>query len=279
MKIGILTGGGDCPGLNAVIRAVVRKGIFHYRDEFVGFMEGWRGVLENMAKPLDLESVAGILPRGGTILRSSRTNPAKKEGGIEQCIANLKKNGVEALVVVGGDDTQSVSEKLFERGVKLVAVPKTIDNDLSGTDFCFGFDTAVTIATEAIDRVHTTAEAHNRVIVVEVMGRDSGWIAMYSGVGGGADVILIPEVPFDIDEVADTIRARHDRGRYFSIVVAAEGAKFSSDVDSSRGEAVVQDLGRDEFGHARLGGIGNLLAREIEKRTGFETGAVVLGHI
>src|SRR5437660_229828 len=169
MKIGILTGGGDCPGLNAVIRAVVRKGIFHYSDQFVGFLEGWRGVQENMVRLLDLEEVAGILPRGGTILRSSRTNPAKKERGLEQCIENLNNNGIEALVVLGGDDTQSVSQKLFEGGVKVVAVPKTIDNDLSGTDFCFGFDTAVMIATEAIDRVHTTAEAHNRVIVVEVM--------------------------------------------------------------------------------------------------------------
>src|SRR5215469_9602577 len=205
MKIGILTGGGDCPGLNAVIRAIVRKGIFYYNDEFVGFLEGWRGVLENMTRPLDLDGVAGILPRGGTILRTSRTNPAAKDQGLEHCIANIEKLGLEALIVIGGDDTQSVSEKLFERGVKLVGVPKTIDHDLSGTDFCFGFDTAVSIATEAIDRVHTTAEAHNRVIVVEVMGRDSGWIATYSGVAGGADVILIPERPFDVDEIADIL--------------------------------------------------------------------------
>src|SRR5881296_1113165 len=279
MKVGILTGGGDCPGLNAVIRAIVRKGVFHYEDEFVGFLEGWRGLLEDKAMPLDLSSVGGILPRGGTILRTSRTNPAKHPGGIDQCIESLKKYGAQALIAVGGDDTLSVAQRLHEKGIQVVGVPKTIDNDLAGTDYTFGFDTAVNVATGAIDRVHTTAEAHNRVMVVEVMGRDSGWIAMYSGIGGGADVILIPEVPFDIDEVADTIRARHDRGRYFSIVVAAEGAKFSSDVDSSRGEAVVQDLGRDEFGHARLGGIGNLLAREIEKRTGFETRAVVLGHI
>jgi ATP-dependent phosphofructokinase / diphosphate-dependent phosphofructokinase len=275
MKIGILTGGGDCPGLNAVIRAIVRKGIFHYNDEFVGFLEGWRGVLENMAKPLDLDAVAGILPRGGTILRSSRTNPAKRDHGLEQCIDNLKSNGVEALIAIGGDDTQTVSEKLFERGVKLVGVPKTIDNDLSGTDFCFGFDTAVTIATEAIDRVHTTAEAHNRVIVVEVMGRDSGWIATYSGIAGGADVILIPERPFNVEEVAESLRRRHNRGRYFSVVVVAEGAKLAGEqtVDES-------DNGkRDEFGHVRLGGIGNALAHEIEKRTGFETRAVVLGHI
>jgi phosphofructokinase-like protein len=273
MKIGILTGGGDCPGLNAVIRAIVRKGIFHHNDQFVGFMEGWRGVLENMLRPLDLEAVKGILPQGGTILRTSRTNPAKKENGLERCMENLKANGVEALIALGGDDTQSVSLKLFERGVKVVAVPKTIDNDLSGTDLCFGFDTAVSIATEAIDRVHTTAEAHNRVIVVEVMGRDSGWIALYSGVAGGADVILIPEQPFDIQEIADTIKGRHDRGRYFSIVVVAEGAKLANRSAESERRKV------DEFGHVRLGGIGNSLAAEIESRTGFETRAVVLGHI
>jgi len=272
MKIGILTGGGDCPGLNAVIRAIVRKGIFHYGDQFVGFMEGWRGVLENVAIPLDLNAVAGILPRGGTILRTSRTNPAKKENGLERCLETLRANGVEALIALGGDDTQSVSLKLFQRGVKMVAVPKTIDNDLSGTDLCFGFDTAVSIATEAIDRVHTTAEAHNRVIVVEVMGRDSGWIAIYSGVAGGADVILIPEQPFDIQEVADTIKRRHDRGRYFSIVVVAEGARLSTkSSDNERRKT-------DEFGHVRLGGIGNTLAAELESRTGFETRAVILGH-
>ncbi|HET9363572.1 MAG TPA: 6-phosphofructokinase [Candidatus Angelobacter sp.] len=272
MKIGILTGGGDCPGLNAVIRAIVRKGIFHYEDQFVGFMEGWRGVMENVTHCLDLEAVKGILPQGGTILRTSRTNPAKKEGGLEKCIANLAANGVEALIALGGDDTQSVSLKLFERGVKVVAVPKTIDNDLSGTDLCFGFDTAVSIATEAIDRVHTTAEAHNRVIVVEVMGRDSGWIAIYSGVAGGADVILIPEQPFDIQEIAETIKQRHDRGRYFSIVVVAEGAKLANtSLENERRKT-------DEFGHVRLGGIGNTLAAEIESRTGFETRAVILGH-
>jgi ATP-dependent phosphofructokinase / diphosphate-dependent phosphofructokinase len=273
MRIGILTGGGDCPGLNAVIRAIVRKGIFHHNDQFVGFLEGWRGVLENTSRPLDLEAVKGILPQGGTILRTSRTNPAKKEHGLERCIENLKANGVEALISLGGDDTQSVSLKLFERGVKVVAVPKTIDNDLSGTDLCFGFDTAVSIATEAIDRVHTTAEAHNRVIVVEVMGRDSGWIALYSGVAGGADVILIPEQPFDIQEIAETIKKRHDRGLYFSIVVVAEGAKLSNRPAESERRKV------DEFGHVRLGGVGNTLAAEIESRTGFETRAVVLGHI
>jgi phosphofructokinase-like protein len=279
MKIGILTGGGDCPGLNAVIRAIVRKGIFHYSDEFVGFLEGWRGVVENQSIPLTLDAISGILPRGGTILRTSRTNPAKKEGALEKCIANIQANKLDALITLGGDDTQSVSQKLFEHGVKVLGVPKTIDNDLSGTDVCFGFDTAVNIATEAIDRVHTTAEAHNRVIVVEVMGRDSGWIAIYSGIAGGADVILIPEKPFDIDQVAETIKARHARGRYFSVVVVAEGSKVASDTDPAHGAPIVTEMGKDEFGHVRLGGIGNVLAREIEHRTGFETRAVVLGHI
>ncbi|MBZ5598792.1 MAG: 6-phosphofructokinase [Acidobacteriia bacterium] len=279
MRVGMLTGGGDCPGLNAVIRAIVRKGCFHYEDQFVGFLEGWRGVMEDKTMPLDLSSVGGILPRGGTILRTSRTNPAKKVDGLDKCIAAIKKYELDALIAIGGDDTLSVAQKLYEKKVKVVGVPKTIDNDLAGTDYCFGFDTAVNVATSAIDRVHTTAEAHNRVMVVEVMGRDSGWIAMYSGIAGGADVILIPETPFDIEKVAETIRLRHARGRYFSIVVAAEGAKFSSEVDLNHGEAIVQDLGRDEFGHVRLGGIGNLLAREIEKRTGFETRSVVLGHI
>src|ERR1700691_520406 len=257
MKIGMLTGGGDCPGLNAVIRAVVRKGSFHYEDAFLGFMEGWRGVLEDKTMELDLSAVGGILPRGGTILRTSRTNPAKHQGGLERCTETLKRHGCEALIAIGGDDTLSVAQKLFAMGVQVGGVPKTIDNDLSGTDFTFGFDTAVNIATEAIDRVHTTAEAHNRVIVVEVMGRDSGWIASYSGIAGGADVILIPEVPFDIDEVSELIRQQHARGKYFSIVVTAEGAKFAGDNATSA-------AGVDEFGHARLGGIGALVASEIE---------------
>src|SRR5438105_3225256 len=273
MKIGMLTGGGDCPGLNAVIRAVVRKGIFHHKDEFVGFLEGWRGVMEDHSTKLTLDSIAGILPRGGTILRTSRTNPAKKEGGIQQCLDTLTRHKIDSLVVLGGDDTQSVTYKLDQAGFKVVGIPKTIDNDLSGTDFCFGFDTAVNIATEAIDRVHTTAEAHNRVIVVEVMGRDSGWIAIYSGISGGADVILIPERPVDIEEVADVLKHRHDRGRFFSVVVVAEGAKLTS------GSAVSESDRTDEFGHVRLGGIGNVVAKEIEQRTGFEARAVVLGHI
>jgi len=275
----MLTGGGDCPGLNAVIRAIVRKGSFHYEDEFVGFLEGWRGLLEDKSMPLDLSSVGGILPRGGTILRTSRTNPAKKPDGLDKCIATLKKHKIDALIAIGGDDTLSVAQKLHEKGVKVVGVPKTIDNDLAGTDYTFGFDTAVNVVTEAIDRVHTTAEAHNRVMVVEVMGRNAGWIAIHSGVAGGADVILIPERPFDIDEVAETIRLRHARGRYFSIVVVAEGAKFSTDMDPKHGAPILQDSEKDEFGHARLGGIANILAQEIERRTGFETRTVVLGHI
>ena len=279
MKVGILTGGGDCPGLNAVIRAVVRKGVFHYQDDIVGFLEGWRGVYEDMTVKLDLNSVAGILPRGGTILRTSRTNPTKHAGGLDRCLENLRRHKVDALISIGGDDTQSVAEHLHERGFNIIGVPKTIDNDVGGTDFCFGFDTAVNIATEAIDRLHTTAEAHNRVIVIEVMGRDSGWIAIYSGIAGGADVILIPERPFDIEEVAETLRQRHERGRYFSIVVVAEGAKLASSLDPQHGSPVVTEMGKDEFGHVRLGGIGTVLAREIEHRTGYETRAVTLGHI
>jgi len=277
MKIGMLTGGGDCPGLNAVIRAVVRKGEFTYGDEFIGFMEGWRGLIEDTSMILDLDAVGGILPRGGTILRTSRTNPSKRPDGIDRCLATLEKNNIGALIAIGGDDTLSVAQKLHERGAKVVGVPKTIDNDLGGTDYTFGFDTACNIVCEALDRVHTTAEAHNRVMVVEVMGRDAGWIALYSGIAGGADVILIPERPFDVDKVADSIRQRHERGRYFSIIVVAEGAKFSS--EPGQGAPVLQDMGKDEFGHVKLGGIANILAREIEKRTGFETRAVVLGHI
>jgi ATP-dependent phosphofructokinase / diphosphate-dependent phosphofructokinase len=278
MKIGMLTGGGDCPGLNAVIRAVVRKGIFTYSDEFVGFLEGWRGLVENNFMALDLDAVGGILPRGGTILRTSRTNPSKHPDGIDRCMATIEKHQIGALIAIGGDDTLSVAQKLHEHGVRVVGVPKTIDNDLGGTDYTFGFDTACNIVCEALDRVHTTAEAHNRVMVVEVMGRDAGWIALYSGVAGGADVILIPERPFDVDKVADSIRQRHERGRYFSIIVVAEGAKFSS-AEPGHGAPVLQDMGKDEFGHVKLGGIANILAREIEKRTGYETRAVVLGHI
>src|SRR5450631_3856872 len=282
MRVGVLTGGGDCPGLNAVIRALVRRGTAEFGYEFIGFRDGWRGPLEGDTVPLDIPAVRGILPRGGTILGSSRTNPLSEaassggRSGVTRIKDNLDSLGVEALIAIGGEDTLGVATRLHEEGVKVVGVPKTIDNDLGGTDYTFGFDTAVNIVCEAIDRIHTTAEAHNRVMVVEVMGRDAGWIALYSGVAGGADVILIPERPFDVDKVAESIRQRHERGRYFSIIVVAEGAKFSSD---GSGAPILQDMGKDEFGHAKLGGIANILAREIEKRTGFETRAVVLGHI
>ncbi len=273
MRIGMLTGGGDCPGLNAVIRAVVRKGIFHHNDEFVGFLEGWRGVLDNMTTPLTIDSTSGILERGGTILRSSRTNVKKIEGGLDRCVEVLKQNGIDALIAMGGDDTQSISVALIEKGVPCVGVPKTIDNDLSGTDVCFGFDTAVMIATEAIGRLHSTAESHNRVIVVEVMGRDAGWIAASSGIAGGADVILVPEQPIDMEEVARLLKYRRDHGKKFGIVVVAEGAKLPEQEDQiAVGDAV------DSFGHVRLSGIGNILAEEIERQTGYETRSVNLGH-
>src|SRR6266446_4176358 len=273
MRVGMLTGGGDCPGLNAVIRAAVRKGIQHHGDEFVGFMEGWRGVLDDVTMPLTLETTSGILPRGGTILRSSRTNVKKIPGGFDKCVAMLAQHKLDALIALGGDDTQSISLALVERGVKCVGVPKTIDNDLSGTDACFGFDTAVGIATEAVDRLHSTAEAHNRVIVCEVMGRDAGWIATHAGMAGGADVILIPEKPIDIEKVCDHIRNRHrTQGKNFSIVVVAEGAKLAQK------ESTVNEK-LDEFGHVRLGGIGQQIADMIEQRTGYETRVTVLGHI
>jgi 6-phosphofructokinase 1 len=268
----MLTGGGDCPGLNAVIRAAVRKGILHYGDEFVGFMEGWRGVLDNVTMPLTLETTSGILHRGGTILRSSRTNVKKIEGGIAKCAEVIEKNKLDALIALGGDDTQSVSLALSEKGIKCVGVPKTIDNDLNGTDACFGFDTAVGIATEAIDRLHSTAEAHSRVLVCEVMGRDAGWIAITSGIAGGADAILVPEVPIDIEEVCRLVKYRREHGKKFSIVVVAEGAKFPEGGQATHGAAV------DSFGHARLSGIGQAVAEEIEKRTGYETRSVNLGH-
>jgi 6-phosphofructokinase 1 len=259
--------------LNAVIRAVVRKGTMFYGDSVIGFLEGWRGVLENRHQPLDLDSIPGIIHRGGTILRTSRTNPSKYENGIERVRKTFEVNQLDALIAIGGDDTLGVGLKLHEAGLKVVGVPKTIDNDLSGTDYTFGFDTAVNIATEAIDRLHSTAEAHNRVMVVEVMGRDAGWIALYSGLAGGADVTLIPEKPFDLNEVCDLLKRRHARGKYFSIVVVAEGAKFANHSEQATVGAKV-----DEFGHARLGGIANQLAEDIERVTGFETRAVNLGH-
>ena len=273
MRVGILTGGGDCPGLNAVIHAVVKKGIQHYGDEFIGFLEGWRGVLDNNTVALTLEKVDGILDQGGTILRTSRTNVRKIEGGIEKCVQTLKANKLDALIAIGGDDTQSVTNALIEAGVPGVGVPKTIDNDLSGTDACFGFDTAVSIATEAIDRLHTTAEAHNRVIVCEVMGRDAGWIALTAGVAGGAHAVLVPEKQIDLDHVCKLLKYNHDHGKKYGIVVVAEGAKLpDTGAQATHGTKV------DSFGHARLSGIGAILAEEIEKRTGYETRSVNLGH-
>jgi phosphofructokinase-like protein len=272
MRIGMLTGGGDCPGLNAVIRAVVRKGILHHGDEFVGFMEGWRGVIDDVTMPLTLETTSGILHRGGTILRSSRTNVKKIPGGFDKCLEVIQGHKLDALIALGGDDTQSISLALSEKGVKCVGVPKTIDNDLNGTDACFGFDTAVGIATEAVDRLHSTAEAHNRVMVCEVMGRDAGWIAITAGIAGGADAILVPEVPIDIEEVCRLVTYRREHRKKFSIVVAAEGAKMPESAQATHGTAV------DSFGHARLSGIGQVLAEEIEKRTGYETRSVNLGH-
>ncbi|GAA2280066.1 6-phosphofructokinase [Nonomuraea roseoviolacea subsp. roseoviolacea] len=272
MRIGVLTGGGDCPGLNAVIRAVVRKGVSVYGHEFVGFRDGWRGPLEGDTMPLDIQAVRGILPRGGTILGSSRTNPIKIEGGVDRIKDNLASGGVDALIAIGGEDTLGVARQLFERGVKVVGVPKTIDNDLSGTDYTFGFDTAVNIATEAIDRLHTTAESHHRALICEVMGRHAGWIALHAGMAGGANVILIPEKPFDIDRVCEYVESRF-RTRYSPILVVAEGAH------PLEGQMALQAGELDAFGHVRLGGIGEVLAKEIEKRTGKEARTTVLGHI
>lgn len=272
-KIGILTGGGDCPGLNPVIRAAVRKGLLE-GFEFIGIKDGWKGLVENTTSPLNIDSVSGILNKGGTILGTSRTNPYKKEGYVQKVKDNFKKMGLYALIAIGGEDTLGVASKLFEDGLtNIVGVPKTIDNDLSATDYTFGFDTALNIATEAIDRLHTTAESHHRVIVVEVMGRHAGWIAVEAGIAGGADVTLIPEVPIDLEEVCGVITKRHSRGKSFSIVAVAEGAQFKE-----KG-MVLQEQKLDAFGHVRLGGIGETLAEEIEKKTGFETRVAVLGHL
>jgi len=277
MKIGVLTGGGDCPGLNAVIRAVVRKSD-NYDSRVVGIRNGWKGLVDISYNDLDTKMVSGILHIGGTIIGTSRTNPFKDPGGPDKVLKNFRLLGLDALVAIGGEDTLGAASKLYERGLPVVGVPKTIDNDLSGTDFTFGFDTAVSIATDAIDRIHTTAESHNRVMVVEVMGRNAGWIATFSGIAGGAHAILIPEKPIDIDEVCDLILRRHSRGKNFSIVVVAEGAKFAEKPGES-GQLIVQETKTDEFGHVRLGGISQVLAKEIEKRTTFESRYVVLGHI
>lgn len=273
MKVAILTGGGDAPGINAAIRAAVRKGIEHYGYEMVGVKDGWRGLIEGEVIPLSLNAVSGILPKGGTILGTSRTNPFKREGAVQKIKDNVKKLDIGALIVIGGEDTLGVAQKLYELGLPCVGIPKTIDNDLSCTDYSIGFDTAVSIATEALDKLHTTAEAHHRVMVIEVMGRHAGWIALKAGLAGGADCILIPEKPFDIEEVCRYIKRRQERGRNFSIVVVAEGAKPIG------GEEVVYSSEVDEFGHVRLGGIGYFLGKEIEKRTGLETRVTILGHL
>jgi phosphofructokinase-like protein len=273
MRVGVLTGGGDCPGLNAVIRAVVRKGVTQHGFDLVGYRDGWKGPLEGLTRPLGIEECRGILPRGGTILGSSRTNPFSIEGGVEQITANLAADGVDALVAIGGEDTLGVATKLADLGVQVVGVPKTIDNDLSGTDFTFGFDTAVNIATEAIDRLHTTAESHHRVLVVEVMGRHAGWIALHAGIAGGASTVLIPEQPFDIEKVCAHVETRFE-SEYAPIIVVSEGA---TPIDG--GDMTLVSGEKDAFGHVRLGGIGDRLAHEIEQRTGKEARAVVLGHI
>ena len=271
MKIGILTGGGDCPGLNPVIRAAVKTSL---REGYqaIGIRNGWKGLVENDTFPLDAAAVSGIVHRGGTILGTSRTNPYKDPVALEKLKANFKKMGLDALITIGGEDTLGVASKFHKDGFPVVGVPKTIDNDLSGTDFTFGFDTAVNIAMEAIDRLHSTAESHRRIMVVEVMGRHAGWIAVHSGIAGGADLILVPEVPIKMKEVCEVIQKRVDRGKYFSIIVVAEGAKFE-------GNEVLVEKKLDEFGHVRLGGIGELLAAKIEEATKLETRVAVLGHI
>ena len=272
MRIGVLTGGGDCPGLNAVIRAVVRKGAGMYGYEFVGFRDGWRGPLENITRPLGIPDVRGILPRGGTILGSSRTNPFKEPDGDARIVENLHRLGIDALVAIGGEDTLGVATKLSAGGVNVIGVPKTIDNDLNATDYTFGFDTAVNIAMEAIDRLHTTAESHHRALIVEVMGRHAGWIALHAGMAGGANVILIPEQPFSIERVCAYVESRF-QAHYAPIIVVAEGAMPEG------GDSAILEKGVDSFGHVRLGGIGEWLALEIEKRTGKEARTTVLGHI
>lgn len=270
-EIGILTGGGDCPGLNPVIRAVVKRALAE-DWKVLGFRNGWKGIVEDEFIILDPRSVSGILPKGGTILGTSRTNPYKKTGDVEKLKSNFYKHNLKALIVVGGEDTLGVANRLAEEGLPIVGIPKTIDNDLSATDYTFGFDTAVNIAMECIDRLHTTAESHNRVMVVEIMGRHAGWIALEAGLAGGADLILIPEVPVDIGWVCEIIKRRHTRGKTFSIVAVAEGAVL-------KGTGEVAEKKLDEFGHVRLGGIGQVVGEEIEKRTSFETRVTVLGHI
>jgi ATP-dependent phosphofructokinase / diphosphate-dependent phosphofructokinase len=278
MRIGVLTGGGDCPGLNAVIRAVARR-CFAAGHDVVGVLEGWRGLVEGIVQPLGRREISGILPRGGTILGTTRTNPFRVDGGVERVLTNFAGERLDALVAIGGEDTLGVAARLYaEHSFPVVGVPKTIDNDLSATDYTFGFDTALTVATEAIDRLHTTAESHNRVMVVEVMGRHTGWIAVMSGMAGGADVILIPEHPITIEEACADIERRHERGKDFSIVVVSEGYELT--YASGETQQIAQEpAATDQFGHVRLGGVGHVLATEIESRTGFETRVTVLGHV
>ena len=276
-QVALLTGGGDCPGLNAVIRAVTRRSLDRGYD-VVGVREGWRGLVDGKLQPLDDRAISGILPRGGTILGTTRTNPYKIDGGVERVLERFAAEGLDALVAIGGEDTLGVASRLFEEhAFPVVGVPKTIDNDLSATDYTFGFDTALTVATEAIDRLHTTAESHNRVMVVEVMGRHTGWIAVMSGMAGGADVILIPEHPITIEEACADIQRRHERGKDFSIVVVSEGYELT--YASGEKQQVTQAAPIDQFGHVRLGGVGDVLAAEIEERTGYETRVTVLGHV
>ena len=273
MNVGVLSGGGDASGINAVIRAVVRKVIRNYGYKMVGIKDGWQGLIEESFMVLDLETISGLLPRGGSILGTSRTNPFKHEGGPQKVLDTVKKNSIDAVVIIGGDDTLGVAHKMGGLGLKCVGVPKTIDNDLGLTDYTFGFQTAVHIACEAIDRLHTTAEAHHRVMILEVMGRYTGWIALESGIAGGADIILIPEKPFDIDEVCQCIMQRLKSGKTFSLVVVAEGAK------PKESENIIYGTGSDEFGHPRLGGVGYYVGKEIERCIGIETRVVVLGHL
>jgi len=278
MRVGVLTGGGDCPGLNAVIRAIVIQGKKEGWD-ILGFKDGWAGVTEDRWEKLDEEKVEDIHREGGTILHTSRTNPFKEEKGIERIKKTLEKNKVDCLIAIGGDDTLGVAYRLHqEEGIKTIGVPKTIDNDLSATDYTFGFDTAVNIAVEALDRLHTTAKSHHRVIVVEIMGRHTGWITLEAGVGGGAHIILIPEVPFDIDQVCEILNQRYKQGKTYSIIAVAEGAKAARGSKFLTRE-VVKEEKTDAFGNIILGGIGRVLEKEIEKRTGFETRSVTLGHI
>jgi ATP-dependent phosphofructokinase / diphosphate-dependent phosphofructokinase len=274
MRVAMLTGGGDCPGLNAVMRAVARKGERVYGDELVGFRDGWKGLLDDVLVPLGVEQLRGTLPRGGTVLGSSRTNPYKVDGGPEQVRATLDRHGIDALVAIGGEDTLGVAHRLATEGVAVVGVPKTIDNDLSATELTFGFDTAVQICVDAIDRLHTTAESHDRVMVVEVMGRHAGHIAAWAGIAGGATITLIPEEPFDVEAVCEAIRHRHTEGkRLASIVVISEGAT------PKEGSMELQSGELDAFGHVRLGGVGTRLAEQIEARTGYETRVTTLGHV